>query len=132
MKTDQIKNSFNGFRKTAQHLLKDKNKTMSKIQEGFKKATQNEGSLSHVWEKVQLLLSLAKDYTNGTYNDVSRTSIIAIIASLLYFVSPLDVIPDFILGLGFIDDAFILGYVYKKLTKEIDKYQAWKSMLKVP
>ena len=131
MKTDQIKNSFNSFSKKAKSLLGDKNKTLSKIQEGFQKATENEGSLSHIWEKVQLLFSLARDYANGTYNDVSRGSIVAIIASLLYFLSPIDVIPDFILGIGLLDDAFVLGYVYKRVAKEIDKYQEWKSMIKV-
>ncbi len=65
-------------------------------------------------------------YANGNYKDISNTSIVAVIGSLLYFISPLDVVPDFILGLGFLDDAFIIGYVFNKITKELDQYQKWK------
>ena len=70
---------------------------------------------------------MAQDYANGNYKDVSNASIAAIIGSLLYFISPIDVIPDFILGLGFLDDAFIIGYVFNKVAKELTKYQDWKN-----
>lgn len=131
MNQNKIKSSFKAFTKIAQGLLTDKNKTLSKLQEGFTKATANKGKLTDVWEKMQLLFSLAKDYADGSYNNVSRASIVAIIGSLLYFISPLDVIPDFILGLGFIDDAFIIGFVFNKVAKELEKYQAWKDNQKL-
>jgi len=126
MNQKDVKNSFKKFTKIAEQLSNDKSKVLIRVQKGLKKAAENEGSLGNVWEKIQLLFSLAKDYSNGNYNNVSRSAIVAIIGSLLYFISPIDVIPDFIFGLGFIDDAFILGYVYKKVVKEIEKYQAWK------
>jgi len=126
MNQQDVKSSFKKFTKIAEQLSNDKSKVLKRVQDGLKKAAENEGSLGNVWEKLQLLFSLAKDYSNGSYNNVSRSAIVAIIGSLLYFISPIDVIPDFIFGLGFIDDAFILGYVFKKVTKEIEKYQAWK------
>src|SRR6218665_1375232 len=127
MNHQKLKTSLKRFAKIGKQLLNDKNITLLKIQEGFIKASQNKGKLTAVWEKMQLLFSLAKDYANGTYTNVSRAAIIAIIASLLYFISPLDVIPDFIAGLGLVDDAFIIGYVFNKVAKELEKYQAWKS-----
>jgi len=126
MNQRDVKSSFKKFTKIAEQLSNDKSKVLKRVQVGLKKAAENEGSLGNVWEKMQLLFSLAKDYSNGSYNNVSRSAIVAIIGSLLYFISPIDVIPDFIFGLGFIDDAFILGYVFKKVAKEIEKYQAWK------
>lgn len=127
MNTKKIISSFKTFTKFASLLLKDKNKTFSKIREGMSKADLNKGKLSEVWEQLQSLFSLARDYANGTYKNVSHTSIVTIIGGLLYFISPLDVIPDFILGIGFIDDAFVIAYVFKKVAKEMDKYQEWKS-----
>ena len=127
MKESRLKSSFRKFTKTAQQLITDKNKTLSKVQEGIAKASKNKDKLTAVWDKMQLLFSLAQDYANGNYKDVSNASIAAIIGSLLYFISPIDVIPDFILGLGFLDDAFIIGYVFNKVAKELTKYQDWKN-----
>jgi len=126
MNFNKLKSSFDTFSKIASTLLKDKNKTLNKVQVGFKKATENQGALSNVWDQLQLLFSLVKDYANGNYKSIPKSSIIAVVAALLYFISPLDVIPDFIVGLGFVDDAFILSLVYKQVIKELDKYQLWK------
>ena len=130
MNFDQLKSSFDAFTQKASTLINDKGKTTSKIQEAIKKATANKASLNNVWDQIQLFFALAKDYVNGTYTDIPKTSIIAIMAGLLYFISPLDIIPDFIVGLGFLDDAFILGMVYKKVAKELERYQDWKDQQK--
>ena len=46
-----------------------------------------------------------------------------IVAALGYFITPLDVIPDIIIGTGFIDDASVLlialRYVFKNITPEV-------------
>ena len=130
MKESKLKKSFKRFTTAAQQLLTDKSKTLTKVEEGIDKASKNKAKLTAVWDKLQLLFSLAKDYANGSYKDISNTSIVAIIGSLLYFISPIDVIPDFILGLGFLDDAFIIGYVFNKVAKELDKYQEWRDKQK--
>jgi len=130
MNLNKLKSSYNAFSKVASKLIKDKGKTLDKIQEGLKKATANKGSLTNIWDQLQLLFSLAKDYSSGNYNAIPKSSIIAIVAALLYFISPLDLIPDFLVGLGFVDDAFVLGLVYKQVLKELDKYQIWKDSQK--
>ena len=41
-------------------------------------------------------------------------------------VSPIDLVPDFIFGLGFLDDAMILVYILKQLYEVLDRYKIWK------
>ncbi|WP_379084234.1 YkvA family protein [Pedobacter sp. UC225_65] len=126
MNRNRLQTLFNSFGKKAKQLIKDKDQTLGKLQEGLKKATTNKGALTEIWEQLQLLFALAKDYANGSYTHVSKRSIMVVIAGLLYFISPIDLIPDFIAGLGFVDDIYILTLVYKQIAKDLEKYQLWK------
>ncbi|KQC02658.1 YkvA family protein [Pedobacter sp. Hv1] len=126
MNLNRLQTLFNSFGKKAKKLVKDKDQTLAKIQEGIKKATLHKGALTDVWQQLQLLFSLAKDYANGSYTQLSKRSVVTVIAGLLYFISPIDLIPDFIVGLGFIDDIYILTLIYKQIAKDLEKYQVWK------
>jgi len=54
--------------------------------------------------------------------NVSFMRKIIVAAMIFYVFSPLDLLPDPILGFGFIDDAFIAIYVITKISDELDKY----------
>ncbi len=46
-----------------------------------------------------------------------------IIASLAYFILPFDLVPDYIPGLGYMDDGLVIGAVLRALNKELDSYR---------
>ena len=48
--------------------------------------------------------------------------------TLAYIISPIDLIPDYIIGIGQIDDAVILGLGLYFLEKDLRKYKEWKDM----
>lgn len=50
----------------------------------------------------------------------------AIVAGLIYFVSPLDAIPDFIPGLGLVDDLAVLAWVMKTWGGELEAFRTWR------
>jgi uncharacterized membrane protein YkvA (DUF1232 family) len=50
-----------------------------------------------------------------------------IIAAIVYFVMPLDLIPDFLAGFGFVDDAAVLGWTVKTLSSDIDAFTEWEA-----
>ena len=84
------------------------------------------GLLARLFQDLKLLLPLIKDYWRGTYRQVSIKSILIFAAGLAYIISPIDLIPDYIIGLGQIDDAVILGFALYFLEKELRKYREWK------
>ena len=79
-----------------------------------------------LFQDLKLLIPLIKDYWKGTYRDVSTKSIVIIVVALAYLISPIDLIPDYIIGLGQIDDAVILGLSLYFLEKDLMKYKQWK------
>lgn len=107
-------------------ILKDKSKANSTIKDALGKAVTNKSELDGVWDKLLLLFAVSKDFVNGNYTEIPKRSIIAILGGLIYFLSPIDVVPDFVPLLGFIDDIFILNLVYKQVLKDLEKYKAWK------
>jgi uncharacterized membrane protein YkvA (DUF1232 family) len=86
------------------------------------------GLLARLFQDLKLLIPLVVDFIKGTYRNVSVKSIIIFVAALAYIISPLDLIPDYIIGLGQIDDVAILGLSLYFLEKELRKYKEWKEI----
>ena len=84
------------------------------------------GFLVRLFQDLKLLIPLIKDYWKGTYRDVSAKSIVIFVVALAYIISPIDLIPDYIIGVGQIDDAVILGLSLYFLEKDLRKYKEWK------
>lgn len=80
------------------------------------------------WDNVQLIFGQIKDWAAGEYKDIPIGSIILIIIDLLYFVSPIDLVPDFI---GIIDDTVVLVLFIKQVMSDLDKYLYGKKTNKV-
>ncbi|MDW5299524.1 MAG: YkvA family protein [Sedimentibacter sp.] len=116
------------FGKKAKEYAGDKEKTSKLLRDAAKKANDLEkkkGPLEEIWYNIQLLFGMVKDWISGEYKAIPVGSIVVIIIGLLYFVSPVDIIPDFIPG-GLVDDALVLGLVIKQVKSDIDKYKVWK------
>jgi uncharacterized membrane protein YkvA (DUF1232 family) len=75
---------------------------------------------------------MLKAQMSGTYKIKSTKLLMALLGAVIYFVNPLDLIPDFILGIGLADDFAVLMWVYKIAEKEIVLFQQWEgSVLKI-
>jgi uncharacterized membrane protein YkvA (DUF1232 family) len=83
------------------------------------------GRLTPVKTDLQTLLRLLRAYGEGDYRDVSGKNLALAGLGLVYLVSPLDVLPDFIPG-GFADDAAVVGFILKKVRAELVKFEAWE------
>lgn len=82
--------------------------------------------LSQLRDDVRLLQSLCLAWWRGEYRAISPKALITVVAGLLYFVSPLDAIPDWLLGVGFLDDIAVLGWVLKTVADELARFKAWR------
>ncbi len=77
---------------------------------------------------VQDLVSMLHDYYHGRYKKVPAVVMLGTAVIAAYLVSPLDLIPDNIPLLGFIDDALIINIVIQLcIDKELDRYRVWRA-----
>ena len=83
------------------------------------------GPLTPVKHDLQTLLRLLRAYGEGAYREVSGKNLALAGLGLLYLVSPLDVMPDFLPG-GFTDDAAVIGFVLRKIRSELAAFEAWE------
>ena len=77
-------------------------------------------------EHGKLLLQLVLDYFKGNYREIPYWAIGAAALALVYVLSPVDMLPDIIPGLGYLDDATILAFCIKLLEVELDRYREWR------
>ena len=77
-------------------------------------------------ENLKVFIRMIKAYINGSYRELPVKGIVAIIAAVLYFAMPIDLIPDFIPVTGLIDDFAVIMWVYNQLQHEIDEFTLWE------
>jgi uncharacterized membrane protein YkvA (DUF1232 family) len=82
--------------------------------------------LARYAKMYDILIMLVKDWRKGIYTQVPLFTIAAIGAALFYLLSPFDLMPDFIPGIGYIDDMTMLTLVIGWIDTDLHKYLDWK------
>ena len=109
----------------ASRLIELAKEVVNKLQTvGFK------GNLAEFQSGVQLLIRMVRAYASGEYRAISWKSLVSIVAVLIYFVSPIDLIPDFLPVIGITDDVALVIWLIKTLGDEIDKFSSWEKQEK--
>lgn len=109
-----------------QHITEDDIKQVLGQQDRIKNTAKNNSQLERFFSDVVLLISLVRDYYRGHYRQVPYRSIAAVVAGLLYVLNPVDLIPDFIPIIGYLDDAMVIAICLKLVESDLASYQAWK------
>jgi uncharacterized membrane protein YkvA (DUF1232 family) len=86
-------------------------------------------SVSTAKEKLSIFSRIASAYASGKYRDISWKSMLIVLGAIIYFLNPIDLIPDLIPVLGLTDDFSVLLWVYNTVGGEIDKFLAWERSL---
>ncbi len=110
--------------KTAKNLSKEDIVELISKQEEIE--SKIGGPLKKFLKDVELLFSLLKDFISGEYKEVPWHTITAVAAALIYILSPIDFIPDFIPVVGLTDDAFVFSLCLNLVREDLEKYRKWK------
>lgn len=109
----------------AEYIINNRNeyvKFLSDIEITLKKIPDDGNLISN----ISSLILLVKSYVTGDYGDIPNNAIVAVVATLLYVISPIDIISDIIPGVGFTDDAMAVSLCIKMIQDDLEKFKAWK------
>ncbi len=83
-------------------------------------------------EKFLLLGRMLKAHVSGQYKARSLRFLLILLAAVIYLINPLDLVPDFILGIGLTDDLAVVTWVYQALAGELKAFAEWENTKKIP
>ena len=124
----QIKKVDESFiKKGAKRIKKKDIEKVTRKADDIEKKVRESGPLKRYIDDVKLLLSLVKDYWSGDYKEIPYWAIGATVFALLYVLSPVDLIPDFIPVVGLVDDAAVVALCLYMIEQELRDYSEWKT-----
>lgn len=88
----------------------------------LKKAEDLSLNLDLYSNDLKLILSLIKDSLSGKF-ELSKKELSVFIGAVIYFITPLDAIPDFIPVTGWLDDGAVIAYVIKNSLHTLNRYK---------
>ncbi|MBI4612625.1 MAG: DUF1232 domain-containing protein [Planctomycetes bacterium] len=94
------------------------------VDRASRKAEKHSKALARVMEDLSILFRLVKAWATGRYRQVPVRSIVLAIGAIVYFVGPIDAIPDWIVALGYLDDAAVIGWVVHSIREDLADFRA--------
>jgi len=128
-----IENEVEKKRSKAEDYLSNPDKSKKLLDEALKKAVAKEekkGPLYDVWNTLMAMIRLFQAYIHRDYTRIPWGSIVLIVVAIIYFVSPFDLIPDWIPLAGFIDDTAVIAFVINQIKNDLDNFLRWEAVKK--
>ena len=125
----QIVEAVENIKSKAEGYVRDPKKAKKLLEDAVKKAKgfeKNRGPLGEVWSYLTALFRLLRAYIRGEYRDIPWVSIVLVTVGIIYFVSPIDLVPDILPGIGLIDDAAVIAFVVAQIKADLDNFLAWE------
>jgi uncharacterized membrane protein YkvA (DUF1232 family) len=109
-------------------ILKDRNRTRLLLEKAMKTLLRRPGAIEvkGLAGKMQAASRMVRLSVRREYRELPWQSLMLITAGFVYFVTPVDSIPDFIPMLGFVDDAAILTAIFTSISSDLDRFIEWE------
>ena len=118
--------SFEESKVKAVEYVGSERKTARLLARVHSKANWNHKALTGVWESLHILARMVRAQITGRYA-IPVATLLAAIAALIYFVEPIDMIPDTVPVFGLLDDAAVIAFVVRANIGEVSKFRTWES-----
>lgn len=124
--------NFDRYEKRAQEVAANFEHAADVVEQASAKARAKAGTLRSVWTDLQALLRMLQAWSRRSYTRVPWGTVVMGLAAVLYLLNPLDMAPDFIPLVGYVDDATVIAFVIRSIQKELERFKEWEGISKVP
>ena len=121
----QLEKALNEYKEKAKDYLKDPDK-FDHLMERMEAKMSKLPGIGKFMGDLTCMISLIKSYAMGEYREAPIGTIIGMVAAVAYVVSPLDLIPDVLPGIGLADDAAVIMFAIKMMQTDIEESRAWR------
>ena len=124
--------NFDAAAAKAARIASDRSRVGRLVQDALTKAYRNRRWLLMIWVDLLALCRLVAAWSSGKYRPLPWKSLVLALAGILYFLNPIDISPDVIPGIGFLDDAGILALIVNSIRNDLSRYLKWEAAGKPP
>ena len=120
---------FDKAKKQAAGILQDPERLRSLIDSSVKKIKElrdNSDEMQNLREYADTFNRMLKAYSSKEYQKIPWKTILLIVAGIIYFVSPIDLIPDFIPVIGYLDDMTVLLWIANSAKGALEEFAEWE------
>ncbi|MGE0405348.1 MAG: YkvA family protein [Candidatus Korobacteraceae bacterium] len=84
------------------------------------------GGVRQQWRRFTALIRMLRAWGSGRYRQAPASTLAFALLALVYFLSPIDVVSDFIPVLGLLDDVTVLALVLSAISKDLERFHLWE------
>lgn len=123
---------FKKYKERAGNILKDKervNQLLGSTSDKLQQIVNSNDKLKELVDKVSVFFRMVKAQFSGDYRELPWRTLMLIAGAMLYFITPTDLIPDFLPAIGFTDDVAIVYWIYNSIKEDIERFESWENSL---
>ena len=115
------------FGKQVEVIVRQEQKLVELVQNVVAKLSKvaNNPKVQRFIQPIQIFIRMIKAHFRGEHK-IAFSTLGLIVLALVYFLSPVDFIPDFLGVLGFADDLSVVMAVYAKVKDEVEQFLEWE------
>ena len=120
---------FKNAKARAERILSNPEKLKNLIAMALDKLNtmdKNKSAVGDFFRRIKVFTRMIKAYVKGEYRAIPWKMVVMLVAGLVYFVMPLDILPDFIPVTGFLDDITLIVWIFNNFKSEIDAFETWE------
>ncbi|MEL6443554.1 MAG: YkvA family protein [Bacteroidota bacterium] len=113
-------------RDQAEAIAQDESRLRALLSRAVGKLRARRADLGGLRDELPVLLRFLRAWVQGDYRRVPWRTLTLVVAGLVYFVAPVDLLPDVLVGIGFVDDAAVIAYVLKTIRGDLERFETWE------